>query len=151
MSGITAPKMSRSLYSPVYWPLSHFRTLHDIWQNPSWLSPLGVILKNVKFYCKMCSLKNQRLEAKISILLIEFQTEGLASPSEILFYVNVPTSWRVLPYDFVRKAIYFQISFRESICSFREREKRILWGTLTLMRNKARAQQGGETRGTPAK
>jgi hypothetical protein len=64
--------------------------------------------------------------------------------------VNVPTSWRVLPYDIVRKAIYFQISFRKSICSFRDREKLIPPGTLTLMRNKARDQQWWETKETPA-
>lgn len=116
------------------------------------LPDFSVALKNVKLFWQMCSLKNQRSEARIpSGLLIELWTEGLTSPFEILFYVNVPTSWRVLPYDFVRKAIYFQISFRESICSFREREKLIPWGSLTLTRNKARAQQWCETRKTPAK
>lgn len=141
------PHNTKVLYTHL--PLSHFCTLDDIWQNPPWLQCSSqeheAILTNV-------TRKNQRSEARISSgLLIELWTEGLTSPFEILFYVNVPTSWRVLPYDFVRKAIYFQISFRGSICSFREREKLIPWGALTLMRNKARAQQWCETRKTPAK
>lgn len=144
MFRIIYPKMRRSSTLSC---LSDFCTLDDIWQNPPWLSPVRVPLKNVKLYWKMYSLKYQKSEARSSSgLFIEIGTEWLASLFEILFYVNVPISWRVLPYDFVRKAIYIQISFRENICSFREREKLIPWGALTLMRNKARAQQWCQTR-----
>lgn len=151
MSRIIYPKMRRSTFTCL---LAFVRFFNTTWYliKSSLTYSFSVPLENVKLYWKMYSLKNLRSEARISSgLLIELRIEGLTSLFEILFYVNVRTYWRVFPPDFGWKATYFQISFRESICSFREKEKLIPWGALTLMRNKAGDQQWCETRKAPAK
>lgn len=142
MLNIIYPKCKNTRCLPIYWPLSHFCTL-DIWQNPLRLSPsqeCEALLKNVQ---------SKESEVRVKTL---FWPANRAP--------NWRTHWSF--WDFVLckcfhllessplwllERLYISRFHLGKAFVLSGKEKKLVpWATLTLMRNKARAQQCYDTR-----